>query len=262
MVAWSPPPSLRRGWLQYQFSLAGQACHWSLNGLPWQITLHSCPPTVEIKLCPVSASFVFSSLRLFLSLVPAPPPFPLPPLVLFLELWRPLKSAQQEQAFGGRGGLWVITLGKRDEWQNNLSASISEKKSFNMYYKSNNQITMKLTCMPPQSSSSTWKHLHTHLHMHKHKHKRTSRGGPDSSQRLLDCILLHSWPLPRVLFICGWSCLCCGQSERQTLQLLQWCVNMLGMSPWARKAAGPTGCYKLMEGEESLQPGGQNMRHC
>jgi len=82
---WPPPPSLRLGgWgagCSSEFSLAGQACHWSVNGLPWQITLHSCPPTVEIKLCPVSASFVFSSpLSLSLSLVPRPSPpfFPLP----------------------------------------------------------------------------------------------------------------------------------------------------------------------------------------
>lgn len=90
----------------------------------------------------------------------------------------------------------------------------------------------------------------------KHKYRHTNRGGMDLlSQRFLDCVLLHSWPLSHVLFICGWSCLCCGQSERQTLQLLQWCVNMLGMSPWARKAAGPAGCYRLTEGAAPLQPG-------
>jgi len=39
-------------------------------------------------------------------------------------------------------------------------------------------------------------------------------------------------------------------------------VNTLGMSPWACGAAGPTGCYRLMEGEEPLQPRGQSRGNC
>lgn len=98
MVARSPPPSLRWGWLQFEFFLAGQAGHWSLNRLPWQITMHSCPPTVEIKLCPVSASSVFSSLCL------GPSPTPSTRILLFLKLLRPDKGATWEEACGG----WVI----------------------------------------------------------------------------------------------------------------------------------------------------------
>lgn len=97
-------------------------------------------------------------------------------------------------------------------------------------------------------------------HPCKETYRHTNRGSTDLlSQRFLDCVLLHSWPLSRVLFICVWSCLCCGQSERQTLQLLQWCVNILGMFSWAHKAAGPAGCYRLLEGVAPLQPRRQSI---
>ena len=133
MVARSPPPSLRMGWLEFEFSLAGQTNHWSLNGLPWQITPHSCPPTVEIKLCPVSASFVFSSLCLFPS-----PPFSAH-ILLFLKLWRPHKGAQLEEAFKGVG--------------------IHAKKI------QISLLTIKLTYIPPQkkhTSCCKLMHLHTY----------------------------------------------------------------------------------------------------
>lgn len=129
MVARSPPPSLRGDWLQLEFSLAGQACHWSLNGLPWQITLHSCPPTVEIKLCPVSASFVFSSLCLFLCLSSLPlPPFLCPLSSNSLNCGGLSKVHSDKRLSGGKGWFWVIMLGKRDEWLNSFGASLAKKK--------------------------------------------------------------------------------------------------------------------------------------
>lgn len=116
-----------------------------------------------------------------------------------------------------------------------------------------------LKCYPPQTDADfhtlqafAYTPACTHTRKHKHELKQTEEARTRCLCVSLDCILLHSRPLPRVLFICGPSCLCCGQSERQTLQLLQWCVNMPGMSPRACRAAGPAGCYGLMEGAASL----------
>lgn len=68
----------------------------------------------------------------------------------------------------------------------------------------------------------------SYSHVHVNTMERTNRGGP----RARCPSASWSWALERPaalvgprLFICGWSCLCCGQSERQTLALLRWCVN-------------------------------------
>lgn len=68
----------------------------------------------------------------------------------------------------------------------------------------------------------------SYSHVHVNTMERTNRGGPWACCPSAS----WSWALKRPaalvgprLFICGWSCLCCGQSERQTLALLRWCVN-------------------------------------
>lgn len=62
--------------------------------MPWQITRYSCPGTVKIKLCPVSARF-------FSLFFPSPPPFTLPLsfslLVSFFILLSAGKCASEEE---------------------------------------------------------------------------------------------------------------------------------------------------------------------
>lgn len=194
---------MRRGWLQFEFFLAGQTNHWSLNRLPWQITMHSCPPTVEIKLCPVSASFVFSSPCL------CPSPLPSARILLFLKLLRPHKGAQPGEALGG-----VCNHARK--------IKISQLTMQPAFLHEETHFLLQMDAFAYAS----------HIREHKTQTRAHNyRGVPSSlSECLLDCVLLHLWPLPRVLFICGWSCFCCGQSEKQTLQLFHWCVNMLGIS--------------------------------
>lgn len=116
---------------------------------------------------------------------------------------------------------------------------------------------------PPVAHEGICIHTHTYTHVNTNTSAQT-RGGPDSlSPAPLASCMLHLWPLPRVLFICGWGCLCCGQSERQTLQLLQRCVNTLGMTPPPpHPHPHPLGprqqLDQLTEGEEPQQPGGQS----
>lgn len=151
----------------------------------------------------VSKFCVFLSLSLSLSLIPAHPPFPRALSSYSLNCGG-LSKTQKSTANGGFWR-WRCVMGKshmKKEIRALVHLSLRKKQHHN------NQITMNLICNPSQTSSYTCKPLHKHWHLHthkkKHKYKHTNRDSPDSlSQRLLDCVLLHSWPLPCVLFICG-----------------------------------------------------------
>lgn len=196
MVARSPPPSLRRGWPQFEFSLAGQACHWSLNGLPWQITLHSCPPTVEIKLCPVSASFVFSSLCLFLCLSSVPlPRFPLPLSSNSLNWGGLSRALSPRRLFEVKVGYGKSSLGKKKKRRaaEQLCCVYLLEKCMKAYcgYTVLHRQTLAQSCLS--------KHWHKHQHVRAHTHAYTQIWV--AKQKGRSCCFGASWTA---------SCCTCG----------------------------------------------------
>lgn len=188
MVARSPPPSLRRSWsFPWRVKPAIEVwigCHGRLHctavPLPWKLSYAPCQQVLSFSLSP--------------SLAPAPPPFPLPLSSycmncggVYLHSQRTVSEVEvsnrgQKKKMSGKTALV------------HLSVRIKHEKSWT-WSTTRHFIPVAAICI------STFTHIKTN----------TSTKTDWSCQSLWDCVLLHFWPRPCALFICGWRCLCCGQ---------------------------------------------------